>query len=546
MRFSKIVYTTPFVLFLLLWGFLIADKKPLRADRDYYRHYHIASFEFDGELGNDYRLVVFRKNKPLTGIGGRMVYRFNVKDGKSTARFPIPWNAEEGFYEARVFHPSETERNRFLGAVFAVTGRKAMDVKFPLNAMNWENTKNLKTRRIPAPSGEIKSWKGIFDWLDYMKTDTLFYLTAQTAFFGKSLPADFPWIKNNLKRLDDLCAEAHKRKMRIGAWAASYIVVGKRDESLGYTYGTDYSFSDDRLKKSRGISIGDSKRLKDIIKVMRRMDTSSADFLGLDYIRPVQGGFELIDEFLEDMDVELPAGLKGSSGRALYLAREIFRKKNYALRDLWNWWRARKSSLCIERIKEEVKSDKPLWIFLLSWQMGHQHGQDPVMFRDAGADFQTVMLYECDDIQFDTLLSQWEKYDAKGVNFIIGNQIDFNVHQFSEAPPAPEKFASRLLRAREVLKPNGVFINDLSRVFWGRKGPYTGMEWLAPVKSLIETGEIGTGFLYSADSIAKSSATVSGMSDVSTPISTSAVSGAAPTSAVPEESYNIKTSTPAR
>ncbi len=509
-NFKKITYIIPFFLFLMLYGYFIAAQKPLRADRDYYKHYHIASFEFAGELSADYRLVVFRKNAPVIGVGGRMIYNFRVKDGKSVARFPIPWNAEEGFYEARVFHPSEKERNRFLGAVFAVTRRKPAEVKFPLNAMNWENTKNLKTRRIPAPSGEIKTWESIFDWLEYMKTDTLLYLAAQTAFFGKSLPADFPWIENNLKRLDELCAEAHKRKMRIGAWTASYIVVGKRDESLGYTYGTDYSFSNDRLKKSRGISIGDPKRLKDIIKVMRRLDTSSADFLGLDYIRPVQGGFELTDEFLEEMGIELPATLKNTNERALYLAREIFRNKNYALRDLWNWWRARKSSLCIERIKEEVNSDKPLWIFLLSWQMGHQHGQDPVMFQDAGADFQTVMLYECDDVQFDTLLSQWGKYDAQGVSFIIGNQIDFNVHQFSEDPPAPEKFAERLFMAKKVLKPKGIFINDLSRVFWGRKGPYTGMEWLAPVKSLIENGKLGTGFRYTAAGLTKSSTSVSG------------------------------------
>lgn len=520
MNFRKAAYAVPFVLFLLLWGYFIAEKKPLRADRDYYKHYHIASFEFDGKLTADHRLVVFRKNAPVTGIGGRMAYKFFVKDGKSVARFPIPWNAPEGFYEARVFHPSEKERNRFLGAVFAVTGRKSADVKFPLNAMNWENTKNLKTRRIPTPDGEVKSWETIFDWLEYMKMDTLLYLTAQTAYFGTSLSEDFPWIKNNLKMLDELCAAAHKRKMRIGAWVACYIVVGKSDGNLGYTYGLDYSLQEDRLKRSRGISIGDSKRLKDIIKVMRQMDTSSADFLGLDYIRPVQGGFELTDEFLEEMDVQLPASLKGSQERALYLAREIFKNKNYALQDLWNWWRSRKSSLCIERIKEEVKSDKPLWAFVLSWQMGHQHGQDPVMFRDAGVDFQAVMLYECDDRQFDNLVSQWKKYNAEGVNFIIGNQIDFDVHQFSETPPAPEKFARRIYEAKKVFKPKGVFVNDLSRVFWGRKGPYTGMEWLAPVKSLIDNGEIGSGFVYAG--AAKSSPTVSG------------------------EPYNIKKSTPTR
>jgi len=498
MNLRKASYILPFVIFLFLWGYFISGKKHLRADRDYYKHYHIAAFEFQGALSREHRLVVFRKNAPVTGVGGRMAYKYHVSGGRSVARFPIPWNAEEGFYEARVFHPSAKERDSFLGAVFAVTGRKAADVEFPLNAMNWENTKNLKTRRIPLPDGEIGSWKGIFDWLEYMKMDTFFYLAGQTAYFGQSLPKDFPWIKNNLKMLDELCEAARERKMRIGAWVASYIVVGKADQNLGYTYGLDYSLSEDRLKKSRGISIRDPKRLKDIIKVMRQIDTSSADFIGLDYIRPVQGGFELTEEFLEEMDIELPGHVKAGNDRALYLAREIFKRKNYALQDMWNWWRARQSSLCIERIKEEVKSDKPLWVFILSWQMGHQHGQDPLMFRDAGADFQTVMLYECDDRQFERLLSQWGKYNAEGVNFIIGNQIDFDVHQFSESPPAPEKFARRIFEAQKIFKPKGIFVNDLSRVFWGRKGAYTGMEWLLPVRQLIETGETGGGFRYGA------------------------------------------------
>jgi hypothetical protein len=220
------------------------------------------------------------------------------------------------------------------------------------------------------------------------------------------------------------------------------------------------------------------------------------DFIGLDYIRPVQGGFELTGEFLDDMDIELPAHPESGDESALYLAREIFKNKNYALQDMWNWWRARQSSLVIEKIKEEVKSAKPLWAFVLSWQMGHQHGQDPVMFQDAGLDFQAVMLYEADERQFTRLLAQWEKYNVSGVNFLIGNQIDFNVHQFSEDPPAPEKFTRRLYEAQKVFKPKGIFVNDLSRVFWGRKGPYTGKEWLRPVRHLIETGEIRDDFSY--------------------------------------------------
>jgi len=475
-------FLLPFIVFLILYGLIFSGRSRIHSDRNYYLRYRIARFEVKEKLSGKYKLIVFRKDKPVTGPGGRIVYDFSIDGKKSVAKFPIPWNAEKGFYEARVFHPEEKERKRFLPVTFAVIGREPGTVNFPINAVTWENTKPLDKIRMPVPSGEVKSWEGIFDWLDFTGANTLLYLAGQTAFYEKPLPPAFPWIENNLAFLDKMCAEARVRKVRIGAWIASYIIIGARDEGLGYKYGIDYSIRDDALKTKRGISIGDEKRLRDIIKVARRIDVSDVDFIGLDYIRPVQGGLELVDDFLEEMQIKFPERLKTKTDRMLYLGREIYRDKNYKLMDLWNWWRAHKTSEIIERIREEVKSDKPLWIFLLSWQMGHQHGQDPVMFQDAGADFQTVMLYECDGKQFERLIRHWRKYNARGVNLVVGNQVDFPVHQFTENPPAPQEFGRRIREAKIAMKAKGVFVNDLSRALWGRKGPYSAVEWLNPVK----------------------------------------------------------------
>ncbi|MFH1352462.1 MAG: hypothetical protein ABIH68_02685 [bacterium] len=479
---KKWLFLVPFIVFLCLYGLIFSSRARIYSDRSYYLRYHIAEFEIKEKLSGEYKLVVFRKDKPVKGIGDRIVYDFLSGGDKSSAKFPIPWNAEKGFYEARVFHPDGKERRRFLPLTFAVTGREPSPVTFPLNAVTWENTKPLDKVKIPVPTGEVKSWKGIFDWIEFTGANTLLYLAGQTAFYEKSLPPDFPWIKNNMAFLDKMCDEARARKVRIGAWIASYIIIGARDAGLGYRYGIDYSIRDDALKTRRGISIGDEKRLRDIIKAARRIDVSDVDFIGLDYIRPVQGGLELVDDFLSEMQIKFPENLGTKEDRMLYLGREIYRDKNYKLMDLWNWWRAHKTSEIIERVREEVKSDKPLWIFLLSWQMGHQHGQDPVMFQDAGADFQTVMLYECDTRQFERLIGQWREYNARGVNFVVGNQVDFPVHQFTEDPPAPQEFGRRIREAKKVMKAKGVFVNDLSRALWGRKGPYSTVEWLTPVK----------------------------------------------------------------
>ncbi|MBU3956262.1 hypothetical protein KJ633_07345, partial [bacterium] len=66
---------------------------------------------------------------------------------------------------------------------------------------------------------------------------------------------------------------------------------------------------------------------------------------------------------------------------------------------------------------------------------------------------------------------------------VPGNQIDFYWHQKSLNPPAPEEHYSRLITATDDIYKDGLakglFINDLSRAFWGSKGPYSAKEWLA-------------------------------------------------------------------
>jgi len=476
---NKILFTIPFFLFLIFYVYTLSKRTSLLSDRDFYYHWHLAKFKVKEKLTPQHKLFIFKDGKIVNGIGRRKWYDFKIKDGISVAKFPIPWNAPSGIYKAQIYHPSQREREKFLPRFFYIKRRIPKEVKFPFNAINWENTKPMQKVRIPLPDGKKTDGKGIYEWLKILKVDTLLYLAGQTAYFGRSLPFDFPWIENNLKFLGKIVDETKKRKFRIGAWVVCYFCVGKRDENLGYKWAIDYDVKNDRMKKTRGISIGDRKRIRDIIKVLKQMDSFNLDFLGLDYIRPVQGGYELVDEFRDEMDVIFPAHLKTKKERMLYLARQIHKERNFALEDLWNWWRAHRVSQIIVEIKENLNTSKPLWAFVLSWAVGHQHGQDPAMFQDAGIDFFTVMLYECDSEQFEKILKQWKNYGVDKFNLIVGNQIDYNVHQFVE--DTPQEFARRIREAKKVFKAKGIFVNDFSRAFWGRKGDYSAFEWLISI-----------------------------------------------------------------
>src|SRR6185295_16693158 len=93
----------------------------------------------------------------------------------------------------------------------------------------------------------------------------------------------------------------------------------------------------------------------------------------------------------------------------------------------------------LKSMLEEAKMTKPVFTFTLGWQMGHQHGQDPAMFVDAGVNFNHIMLYEGDRNTLASMKRQWPDYLSRGV---------------------------------------GMFWHDLYRMIYGIRGPYSTMEWL--------------------------------------------------------------------
>ncbi|MFH1238593.1 MAG: hypothetical protein V1653_00610, partial [bacterium] len=92
------------------------------------------------------------------------------------------------------------------------------------------------------------------------------------------------------------------------------------------------------------------------------------------------------------------------------------------------------------------------------------------------------MLYEADKSQFNELIKEWNSYVKEGqVNLVVGNQVDWEVHQTTVNPAGPEEFYNRLVRgATQIYQDSpvkGIFCHDLSRIIWGRIGPYSSLEW---------------------------------------------------------------------
>ncbi len=443
---------------------------------------------------NNFYAIVYKDNIVQSTIGKKKLisFKYNKDEFLWEGKWPVFWNAEEGEYLVELFFPQEIQKinkgkNPKLETKFLIKRQKPFDLKPGLCVVTFENPAPLRGKVFKGPDGKRGSWKKIFDWVEFAGGNTFWYLAGQTANYnyGK-LTDDFPWIKDNLDFLPEFASYAHQRGIKFGAWVVAYLTFGQAHKKLNYDYAWEYSAKKNICFPTRSVSLLDKKRLKDIIEFIRYLnDIPEIDYIGIDYIRNALGGYELVDDFVAEMEVDVPVQWEEftKQERMIWLAKKKIARKDWVLIEQWQWWRARQSALIICKIKKEVKLKKPLWAYTLSWDKGWQHGQDPVMFNDAGVDIDAVMLYEANNEQYKALISDWHEYMGKNqANVIGGNIVDWPLHQRTINPAGPEEMYNRSMMAVNKLYKDGigkgVFVHCLSRILWGRRGPYSRHEWM--------------------------------------------------------------------
>lgn len=491
------------VVFLILLSAVFLGETPVKnvvgsTDKKAYYHFEIIKIfaepknvQIPEELRNEKitAVVVFESNV-VTTIGG--LANLYLSYSSSTARWegswPCPWNAPDGEYEVKL-HLSDKLREQNLTIdsmpAFKITRKKPTKFSNPACVITMEDSSPIISRRVVNPDGKATDWKGLLDWIEFTGADTFWVLTGVTEYYVKPLDPEFPWITNNLDCLAEVGRECHKRGIKFGVWAMAYITDGKEKYAPKYEFAVGYN--NGTLSRTRSISIRDEKRVDDLIKFYKRISSvPEIDYFGIDYIRNALGGYELVDDFVREMNPKLPDGWEKFSRdeRIFWLARKKVARKDKYFIDQWQWWRARRCSLILKRIIEEVKFTKPFWAFTLSWEKGWQHGQDPIMFNDAGIDMDSIMLYECNRPQYDALIKDWHRYVYNDqVNLVVGNEIDWPLHQSTLNPAGPEEFFNRIMTAVDQIyadsgMPQGIFLHCLNRALGGRRGPYPKEEWL--------------------------------------------------------------------
>jgi len=508
-------YTQPKVLFPLA---LSSDQKsypryaliPLRAT--------VVDYQGQPVVADEAPLItVLHNGEIVTTVGSVKKLRLRYDRGRQQyyAYWPVPWNADPGYYtaEARIEikdpenWPWRTEQE----------ARKAKDqdefkmegptwcvaqVRFEIAAAaqpefqpgtciaTWEP--DFRAEGIPKPGGGSGDWRTMLDWCDYIGADTFWFRGAVTEAYTGKLSMEQPFDVANLEAIPKLAAEAHRRGLKFGVWAVAYSTYPRANKNKPpYAYAIDISRSSGATSAHNFISLLDERRIDHLAAFVSQMEQlEDVDFIGFDYFRSDRGGYEMVDRFANEMPVSLPDKWAGMSQRQrmLYVANKIEAggwQRNPDFYDCWNWWRAHLGAHILRRVRDKSQATKPMWVFVLSWRHGVQHGQDPLMLTDAGVTVLAPMLYQVPDrLHFDTMTKEWNQYlRPDQVNLVVGDQVDFYWHQKTLVPAAPEELYDHIVTAHADYQPGdgvtqGAFWHDVSRAaLWGNMGPYPGREW---------------------------------------------------------------------
>jgi hypothetical protein len=415
------------------------------------------------------RLAVTRGGDVVPTIGGvREMTLKRYAPGVWGAKWPVPWNAPAGEYRP-VLLGRDALGERVKVSPFRVARRRPLVSPKGLVVATLERNEPFAEMRVKGPDGAMTDWRGLLDWAQHLGADA-FWMS------GASTPGQEPgqtWLAPNRELIPGVAAECRRRGLKFGVYVLYSLTLDSKNKVPGYEYALEIEGG--KPVETRAISIRERRRLEDAVEFLRPIAADpNVDMVGLDYIRNALGGVELVDDFVAEMpNLALPAEWNGLSKteRMLWLARKKAMRKDMALIDAWQWWRARRVALIVKEVKARL-GNKPLWAFTLTWDKGWHHGQDPVMMSDAGVDLDALMFYEADKAQYAQMLRDWNAYVRKGdVNLVPGNIFDWNLHQKDASGPA--EFGRRLDAALDRVYADGpaqgVFYHDLGRLLWSTR-----------------------------------------------------------------------------
>jgi hypothetical protein len=463
------------------------EKSPIKlstSKESYYRFEIVEVFlKFSKNILKDLNQInirgcVFKDGEVIKSIGGFDTFKLKYDNETDTfiGKWAMDWNPPTGKYWI-VILVKDNNQEFFLIEDFVIKRKTPSDkIDIPITAVTLETDTRYSNIKFQGPDGKVGDWHGLVDWAKFMGAGSFWYLTGMTKAMYYPTPEN-PWRDYNKEFALELGRYAHQKGLKFGAWVGAYLPYGITQPSVGSKFSRN--LIEGEFWHTLHFSLDDEKRTSDIIKLLNWMENQpEIDYIGLDYMRTGFGGYELVDDFVLDMGLDVPDDFwdRTLEGRMSWLTYKIGTEKPAYLR-MWQWYCASRVAKIVKQIKEQANITKPLWVFTLGWVMGHQHGQDVLMINDAGADFVALMLYEANRGCFDQMMIDWPEYINEGqTNIVIGNCVEERLldNPYTNPWTTPEEWFDRTSKGMEKIYNDGivegVFWHDLDRALIGQGG----------------------------------------------------------------------------
>lgn len=511
------------IFFLVICQLCYASEFLVSTDKlSYYRYefVHVYVNKNPDELNRDskarhkFKAYFYCNNTLVNSVDDRdsVNLKFDSNKNRWFCRWPIPQSPPLGKYKVDI-KEEKMKKNAKEGkdtkavkeeilyetvssAEFEITGRASYILPKGFSVLTLEGEPRHYIKGFPSPYSadtKTKSWESIIDWAEFLGADALWCLVGQTHMTQPNDKSLYPWDPVSLKVMEKISKRAHEKNIQFGGWLCCFYIWGKYYDKSDYQFTTAYTPSKG-LHTVKFISLKDKIRKKHIVNLMKIMDSNpNVSYIGLDYVRTSEiGGFELMDDFVKEMDVNVPQGwwMLPKDDRMIWVAERSYPgapKFSKAVFQKWAWFKAHKVAEILCDIIKEADVKKPIWTFTLGWQEGQEHGQDPLMFNDAGVSINSIMLYHSSDEVFKGMMKGWDKYLEHGKSaFVLGEVADWNEIIGWKDNKKQGNFDTLCILDRhqeavntfcEHNKNLGIFWHDISRIFYGNKGPFSPLEW---------------------------------------------------------------------
>ncbi len=458
---------------------IILSKKEIY----HYETIEVFLYGVDDIESDNFHIQVIHEGKVYPSAGIEYKIPFVRYDLFYRAVWLPGWNEKEGEYAIQIYF-GEMLLKTDEEITFILKRRPLPQIKEGLSIVDLEMNKSIKEMHFFDPEGRKTDYRAILEWAQFMNADMIWILSGETTTF-KERKSLSPWDIGPLENLKLIKEIAGDYSIEIGAYIMSFYVPGKQGVPDLYKPGIGYNSEQDKLYNSKHISLSSEERIQDIVELAGQFQKDpDIHYIGFDFIRTGRGdGYELATQVIADTNIITPPGWEdySASDKIKWFARKIEVERDPLCIEKWRWWRAHRVAEIVKRIIVEANITKPVWVYTLGWNHGKEHGQDPIMFFDAGVTYDAVMLYEANQNQFARLLVHWNEYIEKGQgNILVGSSVDYTLLDSDYLNP-PEEFYRRNREGyRNVVRngfAKGIFFHDIARAFWGRKGQYTFREY---------------------------------------------------------------------